>query len=92
MFETAVESALVGGAKKHGAITPKGELLGKGWPDRIVLSYPGRIAFVELKRPKGPSRRRQTIIRGILRRLGFTVVRLNSRPEVEAWLDEWFGR
>ncbi len=91
MYETSVENALVRGVKRRRAIAPKGERLGKGWPDRIVLAFPGRVAFVELKRPGGALRLRQHVIAKLLRRLGFDVYCLSSVAEVEAWLHEWFG-
>ncbi len=90
MLEKSVESALVRGVKKRRAIAPKGEKLGKGWPDRIVLAYPGRIAFVELKRIGGTIRKRQKLIGKLLRSLGFTVVYLFTVEDVEVWLNEWF--
>ena len=91
MLEKNVEDALVRGVRKRRGIAPKAEKLGKGWPDRIVLAYPGRIAFVELKRTGGTIRKRQKLIGKLLRRLGFTVVYLFTIEEVEAWLNEWFG-
>jgi hypothetical protein len=91
MLEKNVEAALVRGVKRRRAIAPKGEKLGKGWPDRIVLAYPGKIAFVELKRVGGTPRRRQILIGKLLRSLGFTHVFLYTVDEVEAWLNEWFG-
>ncbi len=90
MLEHAVESALVRGAKRRGALAIKAERLGKGFPDRLILAWRGRIAWVELKRPGGVLRRRQSIIAKILRRLGFEVYCLSSIEEVETWLDEWF--
>ena len=95
MQENSVESALVKGVKSHKpAFTMKGERLGKGWPDRIVFAPDARIAFIELKRPdigeKG-LRRRQKVICGILRLLGFEVHCLWTIKQVEEWLVEFFG-
>lgn len=90
-----MEDALVDGVKRHKpAFTMKGERLGKGWPDRIVFAGKGRIAFIELKRPDiGPKglRRRQYVIGGILRLLGFDVHCLWTKGRVENWLIEFFG-
>jgi len=95
LLENSVESALVKGVKKYKpAFTMKGERIGKGWPDRIVFAWPGRIAFIELKRPdvgrKG-LKRRQGVIGGVLRLLGFEVHCLWTKPQVEKWLVEFFG-
>ncbi len=90
MLEKAVESALVRGVKLRGGIAPKGERLGKGWPDRLIL-YQGRIAFVETKRPGGTLRLRQRVVAKLLRHLGFDVFCLYTTTEVEAWLHDWFG-
>jgi hypothetical protein len=95
LLEKSVEDALVAGVKCHKpAFTMKGERLGKGWPDRIVFAWKGRIAFIELKRPdvgrKG-LKRRQSVIGGMLRLLGFDVYCLWTKEQVEKWLVEFFG-
>jgi hypothetical protein len=67
----------------------KGEPLGKGWPDRILLAYPGRVAFAELKRPRGPRRPRQQIIAALLRSLGFQCDFLDSLRAVDQFMDDF---
>ena len=69
----------------------KAEVLGKGWPDRILLAYPGRVAFAELKRPKGPRRPRQIFIGALLRSLGFHCEFLDSLPGVDVFVDHFIA-
>ncbi len=90
MLEKAVENALTKGVKLRSGIAPKCEKIGKGWPDRVVLAWKARIAFVELKRPDGKLGTRQRLIAKMLRALGFDVFCLYSVEEVEAWLEGWF--
>lgn len=92
MYEINVENALTEGVEKISLATQvKGERLGKGWPDRIVLAWPRKIAFVELKRLDGKMGRRQKAIRKLLISLGFDFYCLYTREEVENWLSEWFS-
>jgi hypothetical protein len=70
----------------------KGEPLGTGWPDRILLAYSGRIAFVELKRPGGLRRRRQEIIGAMLRALGFECDVLDSLEAVDRFMDDFVSK
>ena len=92
MLEKSVESAFMRGVRKRKAIAPKCEKLGKGWPDRVILAFPGRICFIELKRPSGKLRRRQAAIGRMLRALGFEWHCLYTKEAVKEFLDEWFDR
>lgn len=60
-----------------------------GAPDRMILLPGGRIAYAELKRPKGgriePHQARE---HRILRRLGFKVGTPRTFDEVEAFVEE----
>jgi hypothetical protein len=88
--EDLVEKHLVRRCGRLGVWAVKGETLGKGWPDRLLLAWPGRIAWVELKRPgirKG--RRRQELIRAALVKLGFTAVLCSTKEQVDEFLDKW---
>ncbi len=67
----------------------KAEVLGKGWPDRILLAYPGCIAFAELKRPLGPRRPRQQLLGALLRSLGFQCQFLDSLLAVDLFMDQF---
>lgn len=93
MLERTVENALMHAVKRKKGLAPKGELLGKNWPDRIPLVYPGRVCFVELKRPtvKEP-RLGQRILGKILRKLGFDYFCLYTLEEVAEWERDWLDR
>ena len=67
----------------------KGEPLGNGWPDRVLLAYPKQIAFVELKRPQGFRARRQMFVRAMLKTLGFPCEFLDTKESVDKFMD-WF--
>lgn len=63
-------------------------ILLNGIPDRIVLLSGGRVAFAELKRPKGgryEPLQRWWHLR--LRKLGFRVVVLRTKEAVEEFLE-----
>lgn len=59
----------------------------RGWPDRLVLLPPGRVCFVECKRPKGgryePGQER---VGAWLTRNGYNWCLLKTRDEVDQWL------
>lgn len=92
MLESAVERALVKGARARAAwavkMTPAGHA---GFPDRIILAPDGRVAFVELKRPGGRVRPLQEATIRRLRALGFRVEVLDRPGQVRAFLNEWLG-
>ena len=70
----------------------KAEALGKGWPDRILLAYNHRVAFVELKRPGGIRGPRQRLVRKMLRALGFECEFLASPAAVDLFMDDFLNR
>lgn len=59
-----------------------------GVPDRIVLIPGGRIYFVETKAPGKKLRKLQEYVCGLIRRLGFPVLRIDTREGVEAFVRE----
>ena len=70
----------------------------RGWPDRMVLfrsltAAPGITHWVELKRPKGgkfePLQLRN---HAVLRRMGFVVRVINSKLQVDAYIEELFTK
>lgn len=63
-----------------------------GFPDRTVLSDPGRVTFVELKTPLGKlsSQQRQTIAE--LRSIGFSVEIPRSREDVDRLIRRHFAK
>jgi hypothetical protein len=91
MLESTVENALVRAVKRKKGKCPKGERLGKNWPDRIPLVSPGRVCFVELKRPRGPTAPGQILMGKVLQKLGFDYFRLYTLEAVEEWERDWLG-
>ena len=62
-----------------------------GWsgvPDRIVLVPAGRIYFIETKAPGKKLRKLQEYVCGQISRLGFTVLRIDTKERVEDFLRE----
>lgn len=79
-----VEDYLVEQVAKRGGEAVKCEVPGqRGWPDRKVLSFPGRIFYVECKRPGKTSGAMQRIRHRHLRALGFRVYVAASRAAVD---------
>lgn len=91
MREAPVEKHLTEGVQKLTGLCIK--LLPAsmvGLPDRIVLLPRGTLWFVELKRPKGGVlSAMQGLAHKHLRRLGFTVLVLSTKEEIDAKLKEW---
>lgn len=84
--EDTVEGHLVRQVKALGGVAAKLQLL-PGWPDRLVLLPGAVVLFVETKRPHGgKDEPRQPRVQGMLRSLGFTVLKLNSKDAVDAAL------
>jgi hypothetical protein len=68
-------------------------LWGAGLPDRICLMPGGRVAFAELKRPKGG--RYEPLQRWWLKRLtrlGFVAVTLRTKEAVDDFLEDLCSR
>ena len=57
-----------------------------GVPDRIVLVPMGRIYFVETKAPGKKLRKLQEWVGGLLRELGFVVLRIDTPEKVEEFI------
>lgn len=83
--ESSVEGYLVERVKRMRGRTIK--LYMRGWPDRLVV-LPGRLFFVETKRPKGgryePLQLRMHMV---IRRLGHAVYVPNTKALVDLLLD-----
>lgn len=59
-----------------------------GVPDRIVLVPKGRIYFVETKAPGKKLRKLQEWVCGLIKGLGFAVLRLDTKDKVDAFVRE----
>lgn len=59
-----------------------------GVPDRIVLVPYGRIYFVETKAPGKKLRKLQMYVCGLIKRLGFKVLRIDTKAKVDAFISE----
>lgn len=86
--EKPVESLLRERVRSRGGWSVKLLPSVSGLPDRMVLMPGGVLIFVETKAPTGTVQPHQTVVHGRLRRLGFDVVVLSSRDEVEAWVQQ----
>lgn len=62
--------------------------LSSGVPDRIVLVPMGRIYFVETKAPGKKLRKLQEWVCGLIKGLGFAVLRLDTKDKVDAFVRE----
>lgn len=59
-----------------------------GVPDRIILVPMGRIYFVETKAPGKKLRKLQEWVCGIIKGLGFVVLRIDTKAKVDAFISE----
>ncbi len=59
-----------------------------GVPDRIILVPMGRVYFVETKAPGKKLRKLQEWVCGLIKGLGFTVLRLDTKDKVDAFVRE----
>jgi hypothetical protein len=91
MLEAIVERALKRLCKKKLSLCIKSETLARGFPDRMVLAFPRRVEFVELKRIGTTLEPAQRIWRKRLRLLGFSVPVLHTPEQVEKWGEEFFS-
>lgn len=90
MLESTVEDHFLRAADCRGVWAIKGENV-PGFPDRICLAHPGRVAFAELKRPgKGPRPLQERTLKR-LRRLGFVAWSIDTKEDADAFFQEWLG-
>ncbi len=59
-----------------------------GVPDRIILVPMGRIFFVETKAPGKKLRPLQKYVCGLIEGLGFTVLVIDTKEKVDAFIEE----
>ena len=88
MRENVIEKALVKAVKQRGGLAIKFTSVNfAGVPDRIVLLPNGMLAFVELKAPGKKMRPLQEKRKRQLMSLGFTVLCIDNKEEIEVMLD-----
>ncbi len=86
-LEASVEDTLVRLAHEYGCKAEK--MYTRGWPDRMVLWPVGVVEFVELKRPVGGRfEPLQLRTHDTLRKMGFTVLVLNTTPKVNLYFQQ----
>ena len=59
-----------------------------GVPDRVILVPDGRIYFVEIKAPGKKLRKLQEHVCGLIKQLGFKVLRIDTKEKVEDFVRE----
>lgn len=88
--EKKLEKKLANDVKKLGGWSVK--LLStyvKGLPDRLLLFSGGRVAFAEVKTTGKKANKMQTVIHEKLKKLGFTVVVLDSSEAINQFLEKY---
>lgn len=90
MLETEVEKHLCKKVKNelHGLALKFVSPGFNGVPDRIILVPGGRIYFVETKAPGKTLRKLQRWVCGVIEGLGFVVLRIDTKPKVDAFVRE----
>ncbi len=88
MTEKVIEAYLRDGVKRMGGRAYKFVSPGNiGVPDRMVCMPGGRIVFIELKAPGRKSSPMQVKQQGELRKLGNTVLVIDSKEAVDEFLN-----
>lgn len=89
MLESEVEKSLCKRVKNelHGLALKFVSPGFNGVPDRIILVPMGRIYFVETKAPGKKLRKLQEWVRGVIRGLGFAVLRIDTKEKVESFVE-----
>lgn len=88
MLESEVEKKLCKRVKEelHGRAFKWVSPGQNGVPDRIILVPMGRIYFVETKAPGKKLRKLQERVRGLIQKLGFVVLRIDTLEKVEVFI------
>jgi hypothetical protein len=89
--EAWVVGKLVAGAEALGAICKRNPILGgvrRGWPDYAIYWFGGVSDIIETKRPKGGKfEPLQLRTHARLRERGHSVIVINTKAQVEAYLE-----
>ena len=84
MRESDVEREFVNAVKKAGGVAYKlNSLTTNGLPDRMVLFFPGKTVFVELKAPGKQMRPLQVKRRLQLEKMGFPVICIDRHEQIK---------
>lgn len=85
--ESWVETYLLNECTRHGALCVKIKAL-RGWPDRLIYWWEGVHDLVETKRPVGGRfEPLQTRVHAKLGQRGHSVFVINSREQVDAYIE-----
>ena len=88
MRERVVENAFVNAVRKAGGVAYKlTSQTANGLPDRLVLFFPAKCIFVELKAPGKMLRPLQRKRRCQLMKMGFPVLCIDRVEQIEACID-----
>ena len=88
MREYVVENEFVKAVKKAGGVAYKlNSLTTNGLPDRMVLFFPGKVCFCELKAPGKQMRPLQVKRRYQLQKLGFPVFCVDRFSQIKPAID-----
>ena len=87
MRENAIEKEFVKAVREAGGIAYKlTSQTANGLPDRLVLFFPAKTVFVELKAPGKVLRPLQRKRRCQLKKLGFPVLCIDSVSQILTWI------
>lgn len=89
MKESKVEEKLIREAQKRGIWALKSEVMCPGFPDRILFCPGSRVFLVETKSPGKRFRKAQKLISKHLKRMGFSVYKIDHPDEVEEFFGKW---
>ena len=88
MREYVVENEFVKAVRKAGGVAYKlNSLTANGLPDRLVLFFPAKTVFVELKAPGKQMRPLQRKRRYQLKKLGFPVLCIDRFSQIQPCID-----
>lgn len=88
VLESSLERFFVEEGKRRRVWVLKSETLITGFPDRMCLGWPARIAFAELKQEGEKPTPIQWARLRLLRRLGFQADPVTTRAEVLVFYDK----
>jgi len=87
-LESSIETTFLNRMSPLGVLCMKAEGLGKGWPDRILISHDARVAFVELKKKGKKPEPAQKGVHRKLRSRGFSVFLVDCIADIDD-VAEW---